>query len=455
MNLLDIVVQLLKERRKKRNSHEKSVFFGFTTLFYSLFLKMPPKQRSPDEELRHAAEQPSTLPTFNLHHPVAISRILSFACRTGYSVWNYSQVTSSWRETVEPGPYGGIGAKIWIDLKIEEVKFIKGMEIFSDSESAENFTSLAFFSISKLPNEFKIFAKHAELNGFNNLVSIANSFQEGNSVMIHLDLSALTNIESIGERFCVKCTHLKSIQFSSDMSKVKKLDESFLEQCSSLQSLDLSAFTNLEEIEESFCYCSNLEKIEFPKQVPNLKKIGGYFLAECSALFTPFCCLEEIGESFLYECSSLTSMDLSSCVKTLAKIGDFFIARGSSLKSINFGSEEDNENHLLTTLSNHFLSNCESLETVDLSMFKKVTSIEIYFLYRCDNLRELDLSKGFGKDLAGIGAVFLGKSRVQSFPVTIVIDEKNRDRMTTMIGDAHQVPCSVSISFPNISFKSV
>jgi hypothetical protein len=246
------------------------------------------------------------------------------------------------------------------------------------------------------------------------------------------------------------------------MSKVTKLELFCLEQCSSLQSLDLSAFTNVTEIEDYFCY-ENIQLIgvKFPEKNPRMKKIGNEFLFKCNSLkeldLTPFCCLEEIGESFCFACTSLTTMNLSSCVKSISKIDLAFLEGCCNLQSINFGSgkDEENENHLLATIPREFLRDCSSLEKVDLSMFKKVTSVERYFLHRCDNLRELDLSKGFGKDLVGIGAVFLGKSRVQSFHVTIVIDEKNKEWMTSMISSARQVDLSDSVAFPMIAIKFV
>ena len=93
----------------------------------------------------------------------------------------------------------------------------------------------------------------------------------------------------------------------------------------------------------------------------------------------------EIGDWFLHRCPQLTQLDLSGLCNVTV-IGGGFIADANRLESINlsgFGS--------LTKIGSSFLG-CTALRTVDLSVFRRVTVIELHFLSYCEHLTSVDLS---------------------------------------------------------------
>ena len=97
----------------------------------------------------------------------------------------------------------------------------------------------------------------------------------------------------------------------------------FLYSCSSLNTIDLTPFTNITTLGQTFmCGCSSLTSIDL-KPLSNVVTVGDHFMTHCTALtsidLSPLGNVTSIGASFMVGCTSLTSVDLTPLVnmKTL------------------------------------------------------------------------------------------------------------------------------------------
>ena len=178
-----------------------------------------------------------------------------------------------------------------------------------------------------------------------------------------LDLSAVSCVTEMGDKFLHQCTSLTSIDLSG-LTRLTRIGTHFLANCSSLTAVDL-ALSNVTHIHSNFLFnCSSLTAVDL-SPLRNVTQLGHHFLAYCSSLtavdLSPLSNVTHIGTSFLYSCTSLTAVDLSP-LRNVAQIDDWF------------------------------LIHCKSIKVVDLSSLSNVTQIGRGFLYNCIRLTELDLS---------------------------------------------------------------
>ena len=92
------------------------------------------------------------------------------------------------------------------------------------------------------------------------------------------------------------------------------MGDGFLNECSSLEEVDLSNLSNLQEVGHGFLrQCSSLKKVDL-KGLRSLQKVWDCFLSECSSLeevdLSDLLNLQELGDDFLSQCSSLTRVIL-------------------------------------------------------------------------------------------------------------------------------------------------
>ena len=193
---------------------------------------------------------------------------------------------------------------------------------------------------------------------------IPDDFLSGSS-LTRLDLSAVSCVTEVGDRFLYDCTTLTSIDLSG-LSNVMRIGGYFLSDCEGLTTLDLSPLSNLTEI-------------------------GDSFLDGCDCLATldlsPLSNVTEVGDHFLHGCEGLTTLDLSP-LSNLTRIGIYFLSDCDGLTTLDLSPLSN-----LTRIGSDFLRNCECLTTLDLTPLSRVKVVGSYFLRNCTSLKSIHLTK--------------------------------------------------------------
>ena len=258
-----------------------------------------------------------------------------------------------------------------------------------------------------------------DLTSLSQLQSIGNDFLPTHRQLKSIDLSSLTDIKTIGNNFLYGCSSLTSINLSG-LTTLESIGDGFLSDCSSLKSIDLTPLLNITSIGNNFLNnCLSLTSIKLP-HLSKVQSIGSYFLSSCSSLssidLSPLSKVQSIGNSFLSSCSSLSSIDLTPLCN-LQSIGDNFLNQCSSLSTINMSDLSK-----LQIIGNNFFScldfpNCSSLLSINLSGLSKLQIIGNNFLSSCSRLKHIDI-KGLS-DVKTIGNNFLSScSNLTSIDLT-------------------------------------
>jgi hypothetical protein len=244
--------------------------------------------------------------------------------------------------------------------------------------------------------------KEVDLSPLSNVTSIGNDFMKLCNNLTKIDLSRLTNLQTIGNDFMKLCNNLTKIDLSR-LTNLQTIGYGFINNCSNLEKVDLSGLTNLQTISYGFINnCSNLEKVDL-SGLTNLQTIGSYFINNCSNLekvdLSGLTNLQTIGNDFMYNCSNLKEIDLSG-LSNLKTIGNDFMARCKKLTTIKLSGLSN-----LLTINDNFMIDCNSLTTIDLSSLNKVTSIGTKFMHGCEKLNSIDLSPF--SNVTSIGTKFM------------------------------------------------
>ena len=149
-------------------------------------------------------------------------------------------------------------------------------------------------------------------------VKVRNAFRgflQDHSSLTTIDLSPLSLVTEIQTGFLRECTGLTSIDLSP-LSRVTSIKDCFLEGCTGLTSLNLSPLSKLTEVYHGFLAdCSGLMEIDL-SPLSQVTEVQWGFLAGCSGLTTvdvsPLCRLMKIQVEFLMGCTGLTSLNLSA-----------------------------------------------------------------------------------------------------------------------------------------------
>ena len=202
-----------------------------------------------------------------------------------------------------------------------------------------------------------------------------------------LDLSAVSCVTEMGDKFLHQCTSLTSLDLSG-LTRLTRIGTNFLANCTSLTAVDL-ALSNVTLIHPHFLFnCSSLTSVDL-SPLSNVTLLGHNFLAHCGSLtavdLSPLSNVTHIGTGFLYNCSSLTAVDLA--LSNVTHILSNFLFNCSSLTAVDLSPLRN-----VAQIDDWFLINCKSIKVVDLSPLGNVTHIGRGFLYNCISLTELDLS---------------------------------------------------------------
>jgi len=96
--------------------------------------------------------------------------------------------------------------------------------------------------------------------------------------------------------------------------------------------------------------------------------------------------LQEVGDGFLSQCHSLQEVDLGP-LSNAQEVGDRFLHGCLSLKEVNLGPLSN-----ARAVGGGFLSGCSSLKVVNFSVLLNVQKVGANFLGRCPSLKVVDLS---------------------------------------------------------------
>ena len=245
-----------------------------------------------------------------------------------------------------------------------------------------------------------------------NVTSMLLMFQQCSSLE-SLDLSSFKtgNVTNMEQMFS-HCSKLKSLNVSSfDTRNVRSMFLMF-NGLSSLTSLDVSNFTNdnVTNMRMMFGDCSNLTSL-------NLSNFTTGKVEDMEKMFS--------------SCTKLTSLDLSSFNTSNVTNATSMFYGCSSLKTLDLSSFDTSK---MTSLFYLFYE-CTGLESVNVSSFNtaEVTDMRCVF-YNCVNLKNLDVSNFDTSKAEDIGGMFFGCSSLTSLDVNS-FNTSNVKNMWGLFGD--------------------
>jgi uncharacterized repeat protein (TIGR02543 family) len=174
-----------------------------------------------------------------------------------------------------------------------------------------------------------------------NVTAIPANFLYDFTGITALDLSVMTNIDSVGDYFLYECLALKTLDLTP-LKNVTTIGNSFIHSCrNALTKLDLTPLKDVVSIGNWFIANNwKLTELVMPPEM-QVSTIGEYFLSGCIALkvldLTPLKNVTKIGGSFLFGNRVLTSLDLSAMTQ-VTEIGTHFLKECVKLTSVNMGS---------------------------------------------------------------------------------------------------------------------
>ncbi|MBD5258504.1 MAG: leucine-rich repeat protein [Barnesiella sp.] len=216
---------------------------------------------------------------------------------------------------------------------------------------------------------------------------------------------------------------------------LKTLGANVFQNCTSLESIDMSE-TNVTEIPQyAFSGCTALSTVGFPSALVSLGE-KAFYNSRITTVELP-ATVKSIGSNVFEGCKSLTSADLSKTAIT--NIGNYTFSNCSKLTSVllpknittigiyafqgtalpSFTMPET-----VTTLGSYAFYNCTALKTVDLSN-SKLTSIQNSIFSGCTALTDIDFPKTIttlGKTIfsgcKALKTVDMSKTQLTSIPAS-------------------------------------
>ena len=206
---------------------------------------------------------------------------------------------------------------------------------------------------------------------FINLTQIGTNFLSNCDKIENVDLSSFTQLYKIGENFLYKCINLVDLIFNTH-TNIISVGDGFLKNCSKLEKINLASFKNIDKISEYFMYkCTSLKDVTFPDTFVKVRKIGHYFMSETTNLKTIdlscFSNVSEISNSFL-STSGIENINLSN-MKNVESIGEYFIYNCKNIQTIDLSSLTN-----LNKIGNNFMRNCKALTNIILPSNLDITN---------------------------------------------------------------------------------
>lgn len=248
------------------------------------------------------------------------------------------------------------------------------------------------------------------------------------------DFSDVTSIVSLFSG----CESLEEIKFGPKFTTQKATDlTAIFENCKKLKSIDLSYFdtSNATTFQAMFGGCNSLESLDLSMfDTRNVTQMDGMF-SDCHALkevdLSSFNTekLENMNSMF-NGCSSLETVDLSNFCSTNVRYMDYMFYGANNLKSIDLSSFEvpylqtikaafqgcskletvtfgENFKTVGCEDFSEIFAGCESLKTIDLSMFDTRRAKNFFMLFSgCTSLVSLDLKNFETKHVGNMDRMF-------------------------------------------------
>jgi hypothetical protein len=213
------------------------------------------------------------------------------------------------------------------------------------------------------------------------LMTSANYMFEECTTLVSIDVSAFINVTSTEYMF-FSCTSLPAIDISS-MTSIINASHMFYN-CTLLSSVDVSNLINIQDATGMFQTCSSLVYIDVSDLIGVIN--GSYMFSTCPILtsvdIAPMTLLED--SSYMFAgCSSLTSMDLTG-LELLTTTSHMFL-NCYLLTSVTFVYHPQLED------VGYMFYGCNSLPSVDVSSLTNVFNAYSMF-YNCFNLTSIDIS---------------------------------------------------------------
>jgi hypothetical protein len=228
-----------------------------------------------------------------------------------------------------------------------------------------------------------------------------------------VDLSGLTELETIGDNFLNGCTNLTSIDLSG-LIQLESIDDYFLNKCVKLKSIDLTPLKNIKNHDafghnflrfcspsliitcnylqlnliKSLCYVNLYDEDKqvdfFPDDDENLNYFWGYgstYLRDSKDIKT------QIVYKYNFDDNKVKSIDLKP-LNCETIINDNFLSDFNNLTEIDLSHLSKVKN-----IGNNFLFNCSKLINIDLTPLINLTSIGNNFLDGCDKLEKIKFTQ--------------------------------------------------------------
>jgi hypothetical protein len=264
--------------------------------------------------------------------------------------------------------------------------------------------------------EYTYISRDFEFIKNNPIITQLNLKIQIDSYVTAIDLTPLTNTESINDDFLAECYNLKNISLAP-LHRIKTIGNAFLFNCRSLEHIDLRPLYKVNIIPDSFLEgCSGLTRIDL-RPLSNINRINNFFLSRCTSVkeikSPPLSKVDSVGDYFLSYCDSLKIIDLRSLsgvehignfflygcydlvylvmpvVCKVVTIGDYFLSGCNSLKNVSLSLLSNVE-----AIGSHFLDGCSSLSSINLYHLSQVKTIGDYFLCECSKQSRINLSNG-------------------------------------------------------------
>ena len=158
-----------------------------------------------------------------------------------------------------------------------------------------------------------------KLNACTELVSIGDYAFDVCESLESVDLSSCTKLEQIGKYSLCHCDKLKNLNLTG-LTKLTSIGEGAFDENGELESIDLSSCTKLTNIPKYMFYCDEkLKTVNLSGLGSDITSIGESAFSECKSLesidLSSFTELEKLNHYAFFACQTLKSIDLSKCTK--------------------------------------------------------------------------------------------------------------------------------------------
>lgn len=242
--------------------------------------------------------------------------------KDGYVLYNVGSNNKKGATIVIPSSYEGLPITEIADLtfsgtQVESIYVPESVTVFGDSA----FARATQLKTVILPNNIKVITDKmfqgckalTEIVIPDGVTRIGESAFGGCEKLKSITIPS--SLTEIGDGAFKQCKALRVIEFPNDIPSLKLGEESFSE-CASLQSVKISASTNVKTIPaKAFWNCTMLSEFTFSKNLTKIEN-DAFVATKIKTIILPEG-LTEIGDRAFTNCESLEELSLPASLKTL------------------------------------------------------------------------------------------------------------------------------------------